>query len=177
MVGMREQSELGMFFVAGSHVHLRVVSTSSASGTRAAELSAMLTALQGARLLPDDLRLDRARGAVWTPPAGVALEMDSHVAKRCLLAGTAGGFADSITGQVPAQSIHSALLAANVAARALKARDVQDALMEYKNIWRKALADGLRPPSTPPQMLLPLLFANRRIVGRFTKALLYGQPI
>ncbi len=177
IVQLAQQGDLGMFFVSGSGVHLRVISSSGTSGTRAAELSAMVANLKAADILPGGLQLGRARGAVWRPPAGVALDLESHVAKRCLLTGTAGGFADSITGQVLAPSVQSALLAADVALAALASDDVQDSLMEYKTSWHGPLADMLRPPNTSLQMLLPLLFVNRRIVTRFTRAMLYGEPI
>lgn len=177
VVEMPERSELGMFFPANSTLHLRVVSASMAAGNRAMELSNLVASLQQAQLLPDDLDLAGARGAVWYPPAGVALELESHVAKRCVLIGTAGGFCESITGHSLLPSVRSALLAADLAAKALKADDPQSALMSFKNQWRKALADYLRPPNTSLHMLLPLLFANERIVGKFTRALLYGENI
>ena len=177
IVELPERSELGMFFAFDEMVHLRLISASSASGTRAAELSGLLTSLQAAGALPGDLRLAKAKGAVWYPPAGVALELESHVAKRCLLAGTAGGFAETITGQTLYPSVKSALLACEVALAALKARDVQEALMAFKTSWRRGLADYLRPPNTSLRMLLPLLFVNQRILAKFTRALLYGENI
>jgi len=177
VVELSDRNELGMFFVANSVLHARVISKSHASGNRAAELSAMLGALQRVEILPSDLRLQRARGAVWHPPSGVALELETHVAKRCLLAGTAGGFADSITGHTLTPSVRSALLAADVALGAADSDEAQDVLMRFKNSWRKSLANYLCPPNTSLQMLLPLLFANRRIVSKFTRALLYGENI
>jgi len=177
VVELPERTELGAFFVAGSVVHLRVISNSVASGTRAAELSGMVTGLQQAGILPAELPLGRAKGAVWSPPAGVALELETHVAKRCLLSGTAGGFVESITGQTLAPSVRSALLAADVALEALASDDPQGALMKYKTSWRRTLADYLRPPNTSLHMLLPLLFVNQRIVSKFTRALLYGENI
>jgi len=175
IVEMKEHSELGMFFAYNSIVHLRVISTSSASGTRAAELSALAVKMQHAGLLCDDLQLERAVGAVWQPPSGLALELETHVVKRCLLAGEAGGFCDSVTGQILAPSIHSALLAADVAISALKQDDVQQALADFQEAWQDELASGLRPPSTPPQLLLPLLFVNDRIAARFSRTLLCGE--
>jgi len=177
VVELPERSELGMFFTIDRTLHLRVISSSTAGGTRAEELSAMVARLQRAGILPRKLRLGRARGAVWRPPAGVALELESHVAKRCLLAGTAGGFVESITGQTIRPSVVSALLAGEAALGALKGPCVQDTLMRFKAAWRKHLADGLRPPSTSLHMLLPLLFVNRNIVARFTRALLLGENI
>ncbi len=174
---MPERSELGLFFIVGEHLHLRVISTSPASGTRAAELSRMVARLQQAEILPWDLPLGRARGAVWHPPAGMALEMETHVAKRCLLAGTAGGFVESITGQTAYSSVRSALLAAEAALSALKHRDTQETLGKFKTTWREHLADSLRPPSTSLRLLMPLLFANQNIVERFTRALIFGDNI
>ncbi|MGB2822295.1 MAG: FAD-dependent monooxygenase [Phycisphaerae bacterium] len=177
VVELRERTELGMFFTAGSVLHLRVISSSVASGTRAAELSGMLTRLQQVGVLPANLPVGRAKGAVWSPPAGVALELETHVAKRCLLTGTAGGFVESITGQSLAPSVRSALLAADTAISALRSDEPQGTLMKYKTSWRRSLADYLRPPNTSLHMLLPLLFVNQRIVSKFTRALLYGENI
>jgi len=177
VVELAERTELGMFFVTGRVLHLRVVSTSHASGNRVAELSGMLRSLQDADILPSDLPAKGVKGAVWSPPAGVALELETHVAKRCLLAGTAGGFVESITGQSLTPSVRSALLAADVAIEALHSSQPQNTLMKYKTSWRKSLADYLRPPNTSLHMLLPLLFVNRRIVSKFTRALLYGENI
>ena len=174
---MPEQTELGLFFATKSCVHIRVVSDSVASGNRAAELSSLVASLQQAGLVPANLPLGRARGAVWRPPAGVALDLESHVAKRCLLAGTAGGFASSINGHTLYPSAKSAFLACDVLIDALQAEHPQDALMQFKNAWRSPLADYLRPPNTSLHMLLPLLFVNKRIVGKFTRALLAGENI
>jgi flavin-dependent dehydrogenase len=177
VVELRERSELGVYFAAGENMHLRVISNSPASGNRAVELSQMVSCLQQRGLVPADLAVGKAKGAVWRPPAGVALELETHVAKRCLLAGTAGGFAESITGQSLSASVRSALLAAKVAADALGSKDVQGELMQFKTSWRQTLADSLRPPNTSLHMLLPLLFVNERIVSKFTRALLYGESI
>ncbi len=177
VVELRERSEMGMFFLSEGVLHLRVISSSTATGTRAAELSSLVAGLQKADLLPADLALERAKGAVWYPPAGEALEMETHVAKRCMLVGTAGGFADTITGQTLAPSVRSAIIAADIAAASLDSADPQDALMKFKTEWRKSLAEYLRPPSTSLHMLLPLLFVNQRIVSKFTRALLYGENI
>jgi flavin-dependent dehydrogenase len=172
-----ERTELGMFFAFNGVLHLRIISSSRASGTRAGELSQMLRDLQERDILPAKLSLGRARGALWYPPAGLALELEAHVAKRCLLIGTAGGFADTITGHTLLPSVKSALLGADAALAALKSPKVQERLMRFTNSWRKGLADYLRPPNTSLQMLLPLLFVNQNIVGRFTRALLYGENI
>jgi flavin-dependent dehydrogenase len=172
-----ERSEIGLFFVQGKTLHVRVVSSSAAAGNRAGELSTLLNGLQQAEIVPGDISLGKATGAVWHPPAGVALELESHVAKRCLLVGTAGGFVETITGHTIYPAVRSALLGADLVLKALNSKKPQDTLMSFKNVWRKALADYLRPPNTSLHMLMPLLFANKRIVPKFTRALLFGQNI
>ena len=177
IVTMPEQTELGLFFCLDRTLHLRVISSSSASGNRARELSEMVARLQQAHLVPDNIRLANARGAVWHPPAAAALELEGHVAKRCLLAGTAGGFADSITGQTIRPSIESAIVAAKAAHAAINSSDMQETLMKFNAAWRRKQADYLRPPSTPLRLLMPLLFANENLLAGFTNALVYGQSI
>ncbi len=170
-----ERSEIGLFFITEHRLHLRIISTSRAAGTRAAELSALVTRLQQSRLVPAKLPLHRARGAVWRPPAGVALELETHLAKRCVLAGTAGGFCEPVTGQTLYASVASALLAAQLVAKALAGRDVQATLATYGTLWRKRLERRLLRPATPFQVLLPLVFANPRVASRLTATLLYAQ--
>jgi len=168
---------LGMFFVVGGVLHVRVICASWAQQTQASELSAMLERLHDAKILPGELILERLRGAVWRPPAGLALDMESHAAKRCLLVGTAGGFSEPVTGQTIQPSVHSALLACKTAISALKSKRMQETLGGFKSSWRRRLADYLRPPNTSLHMLLPLLFVNDEIVSRFTGALLDGENI
>jgi hypothetical protein len=177
IVEMPERSELGMFFANDTVCHLRVISSSPASGNRAAELSTMVAGLQREGIIPDNLQLGRAKGAVWHPPAGVALDLETHVAKRCILTGTAGGFVETITGHALLPTVRAAMLAADVALESLDHDDPQGKLMTFKNLWRDELADYLRPPNTSLHMLLPLLFANDRILPKFTDALLYGENI
>jgi len=177
IVEMPERTEIGMFFPAGRAMHVRVISFSLAAGNRAAELSLLVSKLQQAGILPSNVPLGRARGAVWHPPAGIIAETEAHVAKRCLLAGTAGGFADAVTGQTIAPSVRSALIAARTADAALRSDNTQAALSRYKTAWREELGDYLRPMSTSLQMLLPLLFINKRLVARLTDAVLFGKNI
>jgi flavin-dependent dehydrogenase len=177
VIEMRDRSELGLFFLTDSTLHVRIVSSSRASGNRAAELSNILSAMQEAQILPRELRLDKSTGAVWHPPAGDALEIETHVAKRCLLAGTAGGFAESITGHTGLPTTESAILAAETILAARGTDAVQDTLNNYKTRWRKAMAGYLRPPNTSLHMLLPLLFSNRRMAAKFSGALLFGENI
>jgi len=173
------RTDLRMYFASGKTLHVRVLSESRGEGPGVGELSGLLGSLQSAGLLPDRLALGKASGAFWRPQAGVAMEMNSHTAKRCLLTGSAGGFAASVTGQTLYPSICSALLAAKCVAAAIKKppKVLQDQLLTYKSAWRQALGRYLCPPDTNLQMLIPLLFANKRVVPRFTKALMKGERI
>lgn len=173
----RRRGELAMFFPAGKMLHVRILRNADSESQHAADLSELVAGLQEAGLIPAKLPLQKARGALWQPPAGVALDMETHVAKRCLLVGSAGGFADCITGATPATTIESALLACEVAIKAMAASNPQETLTEFKHSWRDSMADRLRPPNTSLAMLMPLLFVNRRIVPKFTQALLQGQSI
>ena len=175
MVELTERSELGMFFVHRKMLHLRIISNSAAAGNRAAEISSLLGAMQKSSLLKGELTLEKARGAVWEPPSGLALELETHLAKRTILTGPAGGFSDSTTGQVLAPSMEAALLAGETAVRALRNDHPAAALAEYQQQWQDKIGDNLRPPATPPQLLLPLLLVNSRIAPKFTEAILYGR--
>ncbi|MBL7219543.1 MAG: hypothetical protein ISS69_05485 [Phycisphaerae bacterium] len=173
------RSDLGMYFVSGDTLHARVMSESPGKEPGVGELSDLIVGLRNAGLLPGRLALGKAGGALWKPQAGVAMEMSSHTAKRCLLAGSAGGFAAAVTGQTLYPSIHSSLLAARCAAAVLAKGDkkIQEHLGVFKTSWRKALGPYLRPPDASLQMLVPLLFANKRVVPRFTRSLLNGNKI
>jgi flavin-dependent dehydrogenase len=135
----------------------------------------MVTSLQRAGLLPQRLPLGRSRGAVWRPPAGLAIELETHVAKRCLLAGTAGGFAEIVLGQTLLPTVRSAILAAEAAMAALKDDRPQEALGDFKTSWRDSLGGWLRPLPTPLHMLLPMLPANRKLAAKLTAQLLRGD--
>ncbi|MCP4379216.1 MAG: hypothetical protein GY794_23970 [bacterium] len=174
-----KRSDLGVYFVAGDTLHARIMSESPAEKPEVGELSDMIVGLCSNGLLPAQLPLGKATGAVWHPQTGVAMEMNTHAAKRCLLAGSAGGFAASVTGQTLYPSTHSALLAAACASEAITkdSENVQHHLGDFKATWRETLGEYLCPPDASLQMLLPLLFANKRIVPRFTSALLNGKKL
>lgn len=173
----------GVFFQTGGGLHVRIVHLAEAASRGAEELVRFIRNLQQAGLLPERLNLSKATAGVWRPPGGAALEMDTHIAKRSLLIGTAGGFASAMTGATLAPSILSALVAADVADRALRspqgaARDrLQETLADFKDQWRDALADRIRPPGTSLQMMLPIALTNKAMTARFAKAFLYGENI
>lgn len=177
IVSLSRRSDLGLFFPTKDSLHVRLITQAVSPTARPDSLGDLLGMLRGTGALPADTPTDKVRGAVWYPPAGIALDLETHVAKRTLLIGTAGGFAGLMTGQTIAPSIRSALVAATAAERALTSEDQQGALGAFKNEWRRALADYLRPPNTSLQLLLPLVFINQRMVARFARAMLFGESI
>ena len=116
---------LGMFFGAGSVLHVRILSIAApaapgrttapakpaSEGQLVEAIGRLVARLQGGGLLPARLSLSRATAAIWRPPGGVARERETHLAKRSLLIGTAGGFASAMSGQMLDASIRSALVA------------------------------------------------------------------
>jgi flavin-dependent dehydrogenase len=111
--------------------------------------------------------------ARWSP-AGGALEMDTHVGKRILVIGEAGGFVAGYTNESAYPEMWSAELACQTVLEALKSRQPQDALREYDRTWRMTMAEYLRPPNTDAQSLLPLIFSNQQMADRMLESLLLG---
>ncbi|MCD4823533.1 MAG: hypothetical protein K8S55_02920, partial [Phycisphaerae bacterium] len=156
VVQLPGKGDMGMCFLVRQRLHVRVISPFSAPGLGPDKLIALLKNFQQGGILPEKWSPGKATSAAWMPPAGVALEQEVHEAKRALLVGSAGGFADSVTGQALYPSVKSAMLAADIALAALAGDNPQDELMNFQNCWRESLADYLRPPNTSLAMLLPL---------------------
>ncbi len=167
----------GMFFQAGSALHVRIVYLSGAASNGGEELVQFIRDLQQAELVDANLDLSRSRASAWRPPGGEALDMETHTAKRTLLIGTAGGFASAMTGATLDASIRSAIVSADVADRALCSDRFQETLAEFKDKWRNTLAGNIRPPGTSLQMMMPMALANKAMTARFAKAFLYGENI
>jgi flavin-dependent dehydrogenase len=109
-------------------------------------------------------------------PSGVALDLDTHVGKRCLLIGGAGGFVAAFSNEEVYPAMRSGWIAAETALRALKAPVLQDELASFGVAWRGALADYLRMPNTDLSLLAPLVFNNEQMSRRVARAFLLGQP-
>lgn len=109
-------------------------------------------------------------------PGGVALDMDTHVGKRCLLIGDAGGFVAAWSNEEIYPAMRSGWIAAEAAVRALQAPVLQDELASFGVAWRGELADYLRMPNTDLSLLVPLVFNNRQMSWRIARAFLLGQP-
>ena len=117
-------------------------------------------------------------------PAGSAIEFESHVGKRTVLIGDAGGFASAASGEGIFPAIRSAAIAAQCILKALKADDgklkgvtCQDELMTFRSLWRRGLASYLQMPNVNVAFLLPLIFSNQEIADRFGRAFLFGENL
>jgi len=145
--------------------------TRDSSQSADAQLQNLLERAHTAGLLPAGSRATPTRCL-----AGVALEMESHVGKRCLLVGDAGGFVASFSNEGAYPALLSAWLAAESVARACAAPVLQDELGSFSAAWRGALAEYLRLPSTDLGLLLPMVFSNLQMSARVARAFLLGQP-
>lgn len=139
----------------------------------AAQVTALIAALKGAGLLPagaDAGTMQRLR-----VPAGAALDVDTHVGKRALVVGNAGGFVASFSGEGVYPAMKSGWIAGRVAADATRARVIQEHLATFDEAWRTELAEYLRPPNTDLGLLLPLIFGNAQMSRRVAGAFLLGE--
>ena len=109
--------------------------------------------------------------------AGVALEMESHVGKRCALIGDAGGFASAFSNDSLYPALRSGWLAAEAVARALGAPVLQDELASFGAAWRADLAAYLQMPNTDLGLLMPMVFSNPQMSARVARAFLLGQAL
>jgi len=121
--------------------------------------------------------LEVSEAAVETTdqPLAGALANES-VADRTLLIGPAGGFL-AATGEELYPSLWSAMIAADVARKALKERHLQDALQPFRSKWRTTLGEYLRGPQQNLRFLLPLVYRNQVMTTRMTEAILNGKSV
>lgn len=107
-------------------------------------------------------------------PTARALDIDSHVGKRSLVFGEAGGFVGAAAAERVYPQMWSARLAAQVVHRALDGVHPQDVLRDFDTAWRTEMADYLRPPNTDLPYLLSIVFANKPMAARLARAFLNG---
>jgi len=171
-------SEFGYIYRAGPDLVIGVV-TSASSSASADEIrgvfSRTIIRWQAAEILPPSIEFDPANIGIRPIPRGLALDLDTHVAKHSLVTGDAGGFVVAVSHEGLHPAITSAMLAANVCAKALKSGYPQDVLAEFDTLWRVALAEFLRLPNADLRFLLPLVFTNERIARRLANWLLCAK--
>ncbi len=141
------------------------------------QLDRLIAALAEKGLVPEQLRGAAGSAVMEHIPAGAALEMEAHVAKRCLLIGCAGGFATAISGETLYPGMWSAQVAAQVVDEALASDNPQDQLGQFEALWRTTMGEYLRMPNTDIQFLLPLVFANQQMADKMAAAFFAGQNI
>ncbi len=105
---------------------------------------------------------------------GVSLEIESHVAKRTLIIGQAGGFVTGYTNEGIYPGMWSAQLACEIIGRTLKSSQPQDTLREFESLWRTTMAQHLRAPHEDAQSILPLVLSNQRMADKMLESLHLG---
>ena len=138
-------------------------------------LAAWTRLLVGDGLLAESAKADGRTFRHETLPLAGAMTRDV-VARRALLLGPAGGFY-SASGEDAYPACWSALFAADVAAKALGATHVQDALAAYRGKWGSTLGDYLRGPQQNLRFLLPLVYKNPTMTDRLADSILLGDSL
>jgi len=110
-------------------------------------------------------------------PDRLALEQDSHVGKRTLRIGDAGGFVAASTREGVYPALRSAALAAETLARAARHRMPQDALQTFNRLWRSTLANELVSSDAHTPFLLPLVFRNPQMAQRLAAIFWRGPDV
>ncbi|MCK6483578.1 MAG: lycopene cyclase family protein [Phycisphaerae bacterium] len=140
--------------------------------TRLAELCARLKAH---RILNCDAIAGENAMAARVLPRGAALEYETHVGKRTLVIGDAGGFVSALSQDGLYPSLEAARLAAQTVHEALDEPHEQDVLSRFDAAWRPVLADYLRIPGTDLKFLMPLVFTNQAVAEKMVRGFLYGE--
>jgi flavin-dependent dehydrogenase len=172
VLGSHRDGVLATIVRAASRLRFSLL-TREARSQAANRVTAFLQAAQSAGLLP---RAPLGTPTIERSPAGLALELETHVGKRCLIVGDAGGFVAAFSNEGIYPAMKSGWIAAETAARALKLPVLQDELASFGAAWRTQLADYLRMPNTDLSLLIPLVFGTRQMSLRVARAFLLGQP-
>lgn len=172
VLGVGHGTNIGTISRLPGKLHLGLL-IRGGDGSPQSQFDEFRAAAEAANLIPVS---PRAKPVVVPSPAGVALDMDSHVGKRTLLIGEAGGFVAAFNNDPLYAAMRSGWLAAETAARAIAADLVQDELVTFESAWRTELADYLRMPSTDLSLLMPLVFnENLQMSQRVARAFLLGD--
>lgn len=144
--------------------------------------AAWVEGLAAKGLLARGLDVGRPEGA--SVPAGAAVDFESHVGKRTVLIGDAGGFASAASGEGIYPAVRSASIAAGCILNALaadgaakKTSTCQDELQAFRHLWRQQMAAHLQMPNVNVAFLLPLIYSNQEIADRFARAFLFGENL
>lgn len=155
---------------------VRPLSRSSGTAETREALVQAVAAWRTAGIVPPYLKIDQANVEIRSIPRGLALDMDTHVAKHGLVIGDAGGFVVAVSHEGLHPALMTGMLAAEICAKALESDYPQDVLSEFDTRWRVCLAEFLRLPNSDLRFLVPLIFTNERIAGRIANWLLCAKP-
>jgi flavin-dependent dehydrogenase len=169
-IGATREAKLATIVRDGRQARVSLVTRDSRTAPQD-QFRELWLAAQHAGALPAAASAPQARDT----PTGVALDLDSHVGKRCLLIGDAGGFVCAFSHEGIYPAMKSGCVAVEVAAAALPAPLIQDELGGFEAAWRGALADYLRMPNTDLSLLMPLVFNNEQMSRRVARAFVLGQ--
>lgn len=173
-MGLIEASSIGYVLRVAGHIAIGVAGPTPPREI-GEEFIAFVDSAREAGLISK--KLDPQQPVSAPVPAGRAIELETHVGKRTLLVGDAGGFVTAMSYEGVYPALWSATIAADVLADANACETGQDVLGEFDARWRTAMADYLRMPNTDLQFLLPLVFSNQQMADRMVAAFLDGQNI
>lgn len=175
-LGLEGGAALGCWWFVDKGVVLRL-HTPGQPDQATEQLLTLVRKVSERGLLPGRLATDDLSCHVRPAPPRFALEIDSHVDKRGLRIGDAGGFYSAASREGIYPAMWSAKLASNVLLKAFKSPHPQDELRSFSSLWRTTMAEYLRPPNTDAQFLLPLIFSNQQIADRMAAAFWRGENI
>ncbi|MCZ6683708.1 MAG: hypothetical protein O7B26_11050 [Planctomycetota bacterium] len=124
-----------------------------------------------------EARFSIEQTVVRSVPRGAALETESHVSKRCILIGDAGGFVAALSHDGLHAAIQSARIAVDTCRTALTSEQPQDALAEFDHKWRHDLVEFLRLPNADLRFLVPLVFTNELMAKKLASAFIAGTNL
>jgi flavin-dependent dehydrogenase len=171
VVGARRAGQTVTLLQGGGRLRL-ILATRESDPPPEAQFEEFVAAARAAELIPPRAAVRPTRGQT---PAGAALDLDSHIGKRSVLVGEAGGFVSAFSNEAVYPCMKSGWMAAEAVARARAAPVLQDELAAFSSLWRSELADYLRPPNTDLALLIPLVFKNAQMAARVARAFLLGQ--
>jgi menaquinone-9 beta-reductase len=181
-LGFGELSGYAWAFPGDAHVNIGIGARFGDATSLRQLYDQWVKGLKTLNLLPAGADLGQPDGG--SVPAGAAIDFDSHVAKRIVLIGDAGGFCSAASGEGIYPAIRSAAIAAKCIAKALaadggkkKGTSCQDELIQFKHLWRQHMASYLQMPNVNATFLLPLIYTNQEIADRFGRAFLLGENL
>lgn len=165
---------LGMVWARGDRLVVDVSGAERPEAFRAA-VKTMADQLVASGVALPLLKKTIHKTPLFISPAGLALEAESHVIKRGLVVGDAGGFVGAASHEGIFPAMKSAQIAAEVIHEALDQPEIQDHLHQFENKWRMNFAPHLQPLDSDMRFLQPLVFSNESIAAKVACHLLGGR--